>query len=57
MTSVNGSVGGVLVRTQTLMPTVILFHHELRYGWAGSAPGPVSPRDWLEVSTIMLPPL
>ena len=50
MTSVNGSVGGenwcVYADLDAYCDTAAIMSYGM--AWAGSAPGPVSPRDWLE---------
>lgn len=50
MTSVNGSVGGenwcVYADLDAYCDTMAIMSYGM--AWAGSAPGPVSPRDWLE---------
>lgn len=50
MTSVNGSVGGenwcVYADIDKYCDTAAIMSYGM--AWAGSAPGPVSPRDWLE---------
>lgn len=50
MTSVNGSVGGenwcVYADLNAFCDTAAIMSYGM--AWAGSAPGPVSPRDWLE---------
>ena len=50
MTSVNGSVGGenwcVYADLDAYCDSVSIMSYGM--AWAGSAPGPVSPRDWLE---------
>jgi len=50
MTSVNGSVGGenwcVYADLDACCDTAAIMSYGM--AWAGSAPGPVSPRDWLE---------
>lgn len=50
MTSVNGSVGGenwcVYADLDAYCDTVAIMSYGM--AWAGSAPGPVSPRDWLK---------
>jgi spore germination protein YaaH len=50
MTSVNGSVGGenwcVYADLNPYCDTAAIMSYGM--AWAGSAPGPVSPRDWLE---------
>lgn len=50
MTSVNGSVGGenwcVYADLNNYCDTAAIMSYGM--AWAGSAPGPISPRDWLE---------
>ena len=62
MTSVNGSVGGenwcVYADIDKYCDTAAIMSYGM--AWAGSAPGPVSPRDWLEgiydyTSSVMNP--
>lgn len=57
MTSVNGSVGGenwcVYGDLDAYCDTASIMSYGM--AWAGSAPGPVSPRSWLEASTITPP--